>query len=228
VLSLVEGAFLDQFAAGTPFSATFTYDTDEAVASSAITTPSVVPDHEFSSFYEFSGAPYGMSLDFPTVPDHLDVTFIGVVVNDNLPLTSDDTNGAVPDGTYDWIELLGSTTVDACLLPGGTCAPDEFTPVDGVEFTVALISDPSWFSDGSVIPDSLPASYTPVFVGIDYDEAGTEVGIMFATPTVTVSTGTAQVPLLSTPGLLALTLGLLAMVSVTLRRAKLESRPASQ
>lgn len=186
-LSLVEGSFLDDFAVGTPFESTYTYDTNEANASSAITTPSVVPGHEFSSFYEFSGAPYGISLEFPTIPDGLDLSVVGVVVNNNLTLTAAETNGAVADGVYDWIELLGSTTTDACLLPGGICAPDEFSPVDGVEFTVALIGDPSWFSDGSLIPDAIPPSFTSVFVGIEYDALGIETGTMFSTPTVVVN-----------------------------------------
>ena len=54
--SLVEGSFVPDFSVGTPFDSTYRYDTDEAAASSAITTPSTVPGHEFTSFYEFSGA----------------------------------------------------------------------------------------------------------------------------------------------------------------------------
>ena len=50
---------------------------------------------------------------------------------------------------------------------------------------MALISDTSWISDGSLIPDTLPASFTPIFVGIEYDAAGVETGIMFETPAVT-------------------------------------------
>ncbi len=202
-LSAVDGSFLDDFAVGTPFDSTYTYDTDEANASSAITTPSVVPDHEFSSFYEFTGTPYGMFLEFPTVPDQLGLTFVGVVVNDNLTLTAAETNGAVADGMYDWIELLGSTTSDACLLPGGICAPDEFSPVDGVEVTVALISDTSWISDGSLVPDALPPTFTPVFVGIEYDAMGIETGTMFGTPTVVVNEAF-DVPSIGPLGLAAL------------------------
>ena len=86
-----------------------------------------------------------------------------------------------PTGTYDWIELLGSTMGSVCLIPGGVCAPDEFSPADGEEWTLAIFGDSSWFTDGSVIPDELPASFVSLLVGIDFDPAGKEVGFAFAT-----------------------------------------------
>jgi hypothetical protein len=85
-----------------------TLDTDEAAASDSLTTPSVVPGHEFTSFYEFS-------------------------------------------------------------------------PANGEEWTLAIFGDSSWFADGSVIPDELPASFVSLLVGIDFDAAGKEVGFAFAT-----------------------------------------------
>ncbi|MGB0631937.1 MAG: hypothetical protein ACPGRZ_14710 [Alphaproteobacteria bacterium] len=109
------------------------------------------------------------------------------MVNNNLTLTSADTAGLLPAGTYDWIELLGSTTVDVCP-PGGTCPPDPFVPGadpldpdNSEEWTLAIFADTSWFTDGSVIPDALPATFTPLLIGIDFDTDGNEVGFVLAT-----------------------------------------------
>ena len=55
------------------------------------------------------------------------------------------------------------------------------TPADGEEWTLAIFGDSSWFTDGSVIPDELPASFVSLLVGIDIDENGDEVGFVFAT-----------------------------------------------
>ena len=106
---------------------------------------------------------------------------MGIVVNNDLTLSSTDVGGILPDGTYDWIELLGSTMGSVCLIPGGVCAPDEFSPADGEEWTLTIFGDSSWFTDGSVIPDELPASFVSLLVGIDFDAAGKEVGFAFAT-----------------------------------------------
>jgi len=185
----VTGSYSTSGLAGQSMTGTFIYDTDEAKADfGAITTPSTVPGHEFSSFYEFSASPYGMSLSVPAISGSFsNTTPLGVVVNDNLALTSGETNGLLADGIYDWIEILGSTTQSVCLQPGG-CAADEFSPANGEEWTLALFADSGWFSDGSVIPDNLPATYSALLVGFEFDAAGTEIGSVFATVnSVTVS-----------------------------------------
>jgi hypothetical protein len=93
-----------------------------------------------------------VELTVPAIPATFTMSPIGingtvsVVVNDNLALTSEETGGAVPDGTYDWIEVLGSTAIGICLLPGGICEPDEYSPADGEERSVALIGDSRWIS----------------------------------------------------------------------------------
>lgn len=180
---------------GQDMTGTFVYDTDESNADpGAITTPSIVPGHEFSSFYEFSNPPYGVSLSIPAISGSFtNSTPVGVVVNDNLPLTAGETGGLLADGTYDWIEILGSTTTSICLLPGGTCAPDEFSPADGEEWTLALFSDAGWFSDGSVIPDNLPANITAIIVGLEFDAAGNEIGSVFA-PVSTLTVSAVPIP----------------------------------
>ena len=180
---------------GQGMTGTFVYDTDESNADpGAITTPSIVSGHEFSSFYELSNPPYGVSLSIPAISGSFtNSTPVGVVVNDNLPLTADETGGLLADGTYDWIEILGSTTTSICLLPGGTCEPDEFSPADGEEWTLALFNDANWFSDGSVIPDNLPANITAIIVGLEFDEAGNEIGSVFA-PVSTVTVSAVPIP----------------------------------
>ena len=147
-----------------------------------ITPPSAVPGHEFTSFYEFATAD-GYSWNGDLIPPSgsgFAADVMGIVVNNDLPLSSADTGGLLPDGTYDWIELLGSTTTSICLIPDG-CAPDEFTPADAEEWTLGIFStDANWFIYGSVIPDELPASFISLLVGIDIDAAGNEVGFVFA------------------------------------------------
>jgi hypothetical protein len=211
-VTYVEGSFADAFTVADPYTASFVYDTDETLAGpGSDSTPSNVPGHEYSSFWEFLGAPYGMGVSFPAIPASFSVDAIGVVVNDDLMLTADETNGAVSDGTYDWIELLGSDTVDICLLPGGVCEPDEFSPADGNEWTLAIIADPSWLSDGSVVPDALPPSFTALLVGIEFDAGGNETGVVFASATV-VEGAASEVPALGALGLgVAIALPLLGL-----------------
>lgn len=177
------GSYAGDLVTGTVLQADIALSTDEADAFNAITTPSAVPGHEFTSFYEFATVD-GFSWAGDLVPPSgggFAADVMAIVVNNDLPLTSADTGGLLPDGTYDWIELLGSTTVSICLVPGGVCAPDEFTPADGEEWTLAFFGDSSWFTDGSVIPDALPGSVTALLVGIELDALGEEVGFVFAT-----------------------------------------------
>jgi hypothetical protein len=132
---------------------------------------------------------------------YADAFVVGQPFSGSFVYDTDETNGAVSDGTYDWIEILGSTTVDICLLPGGECEPDEFSPADGDEWTLAVFSDPSWISDGSLIPDELPASFTTLVVGIEIDDAGEETGVVFATVDVFSTTA---VPVVDPAGTAAL------------------------
>lgn len=84
-VSYVEGSFLDAFTVGDGHSGTFVYDTEEVLAGpGSSSTPSTVSGHEYTSFYEFLSAPYGVSLSFPVIPANFDVETIGVVVNDDL------------------------------------------------------------------------------------------------------------------------------------------------
>lgn len=175
----VSGSYLGSLAVGQSLDGVHVYDTDEANASTVNTVPGTVPGHEFTSFYEFSGTPYavsisGSSFSFSGIPP------VGVIVNNNLALVADDTNGLIPDGVYDWIEILGSTASDVS-------GPN--TPGNGQEWTLAIFADDAnWFSDGSVIPDFFPASYTALLVGFDFDSSGNEIGAAFATvDTLTVS-----------------------------------------
>ncbi len=180
----VEGDYVGEISLGQTLLGSFVFDTDEANSSSAITTPSTVEGHEFTSFYDFSGDPYAVSWSIPAIPASFDSTApVAVVVNDNLELTADDTAGFGPVGILDWIEILGSTTMGECLLetPPG-CEPDEFSPVSGEEWALGIFAnDADWISDGSVIPDSLPDSDTRLIVGIRFDEFGDETGLVIAT-----------------------------------------------
>lgn len=176
----VSGTYAPDLTPGMTILGAFVYDTDEANAlPGADTTGSTVPGHEYSSFYEFATPPYSVHLDIPAVSGSFDNGApVGVVVNDNLNLTAADTGGFLPAGVYDWIEILGSTTVDYC--PTASCTEEEFIPASGEEWTLAIFSDTSWITDGSLIPDALPVSYQALLYGLEFDEFGKEVGVVVA------------------------------------------------
>lgn len=166
----VEGSYTSSLVTGQTLTATFVYDTDEAKAGpGSQTTPSNEPGHEFSSFYEFATPPFGCNLQVSPPLQSFTSETAAVVVNDNLPILEDDLNGYLVDGTYDWIEILGATTIDGA---GGN-------PADGEEWTLAFFGDAGWITDGSLIPDDLPATYTPVMLGIEFDKDENEVGIVW-------------------------------------------------
>ncbi len=218
-IDVVEGSYVGDFVAGQPFIGTFIYDTDESnAAPSSITTPSNVPGHEFSSFYDFLGAAYDVVLSFPAIPATFDSETVSVVVNDDLFLAAEDVNGAVSDGLHDWIEILGSTAIGICLEPGGVCEPNEYSPADGEEWTLAIFSDTGWISDGSLVPDDFPSTYTALVVGIEVDVAGVETGLVLADVVVTGPTiiSVPTVPGLGVPGALLLG-GALSVVGCGIR-----------
>jgi len=175
------GSYAGDLDPGVGLVGTIALTTDEGAASFADTTPSTIPGHEYTSFYGFDAPPFSWIGTAPSLgPGGFTADTLGIVVNNDITLTSAETGGLFPDGTYDWIELLGSTTIDVCP-PGDTCpTPDPFTPGDGEEWTLAIFSDSSWFSDGSVIPDALPASFAPILVGAEFDEFGVQIGGVLA------------------------------------------------
>ena len=193
------GSYAD-LTAGTQIAVDISLNTCESAASSANTTPSVVPRHEFTSFYEFVTPTYSWAGDLiPATGGGFNADIMGIVVNDNLPLSSADTGGILPDGTYDWTELLGSKAIDVYLVPGGVCAPDEISPADREEWTLAIFGDSDWFTDGSVIPEELAASFISLIVGIEVDEISNEIGFSFAT----IDTFSSDLPQAQVPALLA-------------------------
>ena len=213
------GTFAPDLAVGLGLTGTIVLDTDETNASASITTPSVVPGHEFTSFYDFSTSPYSFALNAPSLGESFNADTSSIVVNNNLALDSSDVGGVLPTGSYDWIELLGSTAGEICLL-AVPCAPDEFSPAGGDEWTLAIFSDTSWFTDGSVIPDALPATFTSLLVGIEVDDDGNEVGLVFAT----VDLFTSDLPVLPATEVSAPTtagmLGLILIAAARLRRRR--------
>lgn len=188
---------------GQSLSGTFIFDTDEGNASSANTDGSDVPGHEFTAFYDFPSPPYDATVTGTGFTFNNEAP-IGVVVNNDLDLVADDTGGIIPPGSYDWIEILGSTASDIN-------GPN--TPGNGQEWTLAIFADDNtWFSDGN-IPDTLPSSYTALLVGLDLDGNGDEIGSVFATiDTLTVTT----VPL--PPAVWLFGYGLLGLVGLARRK----------
>lgn len=164
----VSGSYVGGLVPEQVVTATFIYDTDEAMAGpGSQTTPSTEPGHEFTSFYQFASPPYGGTVTIPSIPATFDSNTAGLVVNDDMFMAGADLNNYVSDGIYDWIEILGSTTVDG---PTGK-------PSDGEEWTFAMFAEPGWIADGSLIPDHLPSSYTPVMLGVEFDELESKTGL---------------------------------------------------
>lgn len=158
-INFVDGTYSPDLTVSDNINAVFVYDTDEAQATSADTAGSTDPGHEYTSFYEFSTPPYGGTVTHVASGDSFNGNLAAVVVNDNLSNGGSDLNNLIPAGTYDWIEILGSTTVDG---PNGY-------PVDGEGWTLALFSsDTSWITDGTLIPNNLPSAYTAILVGQEF------------------------------------------------------------
>lgn len=194
-VNYVEGSYVDDVQLGHTITGIFIVDTDVVNAGpESDPNPSNVPGHEYTAFWEFTGSPYDASVfnvdlggGFNTIaPPHL-------VMNDGLAITSDDTGGMVADGTYDWIELNASSTVDYCPEPSGICVDDQLLPADGEEWILAIFSDASWFTGGADIPSTLPATYTAFIIGVDIDELGEEIGLVLA-PVASVSVAAVPIP----------------------------------
>jgi len=181
-VSFVDGSYAGDILVGHTITGTFIVDNDTANAGpGSDPTPSNNPGHEYSSFWEFEGAPYGGSLSLVELGGTFtNTTPPAIVVNNNLAITSDETGGLIPDGTSDWIEILLSDTTSACLEPGGICEPGEYSPVSGQEWTLAIFADTSWITADDEIPAALPGSYTAFIIGIEFDEFGNEVGTVLA------------------------------------------------
>ena len=68
---------------------------------------------------------------------------------------SDEVKGIIVPGTYDLLEIFGIKSV-------GTNNEQEWD-------LVIVADDANWFSDATVIPDSLPTSFTALLAGDDVD-----------------------------------------------------------
>jgi len=207
-VSFVDGSFAGDVLVGHTITGTFIVDNDTANAGpGSDPTPSNNPGHEYSSFWEFDGAPYGGSVtDVELGATFNSVASPAIVVNNNLDITSDETGGMVPDGTYDWIEVLISDTTSICLEPGGICDPGEYSPADGQEWTLAIFADTSWIGADDEIPGALPGSYTAFIIGIEFDVSGNEIGTVIAPAS---SLSLAVIPIPAAVWLFASGLGLL-------------------
>ena len=199
-ISSVTDSYAPDLVTGQAVTASFSYNTDEAVATSADTTPSLDPGHEYTSFYDFESPPYGGTVNIPSIPATFTSNSAAVVVNDDLFIDSADVNGALASGTYDWIEILASTAVDGA----------NGYPANGEEWTLAIFGPTNWITDGSLIPDDLPSSYTAILLGIEFDEFENEIGIVF------VEIGSMTV--VPEPSNFALLFGVAALAIIGIRR----------
>lgn len=194
-VSDVEGSYIGGVVVGDTITGTFVVDDDTANGGPGSDPgPGTNPGHEYTSFWEFNGAPYGVSLTEVQQGGSFSSDTQAIVVNDGLAITADDTGGMIPDGTYDWIEILGATTSDYCP-PATDCVanPNEILVADGEEWTLAIFaSDDTWFTGGD-IPQNLPVSYTAFLIGFEFDEFGIETGVVIA-PVDTLTITAVPVP----------------------------------
>ncbi len=183
----VEGSYAGGIPLGLTITGTFIIDLDTANAGPASDpNPSYEVGHEYSSFWEFPGAPYGGDLYAPELgAGFSNEAPVSVVINDNLAIDAEQTGGLVATGTYDWIELLASNTIDFC---NPVCLP-----ASGEEWSLAIFADTSWMNAGDQIPGQVPGAYTAFLIGLEFDDQGNEIGLALA-PVSALSVSAVPVP----------------------------------
>lgn len=180
-VNAVDGVYGGGLFVGDTITGSFLVDNDKDNASPGSDPgPGTNPGHEYTSFWEFSGPSYGVDLLNVQRNARFTSDIEAIVVNDGLNLPSNDVGGQIPTGTYDWIEVLGSTTSDYCPTNIDCVAePNQVVPANGEEWTLMIVSTDSWFSGGD-IPQKLPIDYTAFLLGFGYDQVGTRVGAVIA------------------------------------------------
>ncbi|WP_279247326.1 hypothetical protein [Candidatus Litorirhabdus singularis] len=114
-VTIVEGSYVGGVVVGDNINGSFLIDNDSANAGPGSDPgPGTNPGHEYTSFWNFDGAPYGVELIDVQQAAGFSSSTQAVVVNDGMFIDAEETGGLIPTGTYDWLELLGSTTVDYC------------------------------------------------------------------------------------------------------------------
>lgn len=173
-INTVLGSYVNDMSVGEEIVATFVYDTNILNADYQDLEGSDEPGHQYSSMFEFNDAPYGVELSNGFENE----SPIAVLVNNDIWLTPEETNGTIAvAGYYDWLEILGSTTLS--YTPPGS---EYETPANGEEWTFALFAkDSNWFDNGKIIPETLPNALSAVLIGYHYDDEGNEVGTVFVT-----------------------------------------------
>jgi len=167
----------------------FSFSTDETQASLTDTVGTVYYD----SRYQFSGTPNGISLTYPQIsfpPSTTDYSYnsagnIEVRVTNNRVIdqaASTALAGLVVPGTYDWIDLRWT---DIGLAWG--------SGLDLQTWQLSIYGDTNWFTDGTLIPDALPTSYTLYLYASHDDNVGNHIGDMLAA-NYSTSGGVSAVP----------------------------------
>lgn len=140
-----------------PYAATFTYESNPALAVESQLTPSNASDDYFTAFYKFANGPYGVNISVAGVGSFT-TSSTALRIMDNVYMSSADTGGVLADGDYDFIELMGSIVTEAvCNVPGGCESSAEWTPVAAEELRGYIFADSSWFF-GNAIPTTLPSA----------------------------------------------------------------------
>lgn len=207
----------------------FSYSTDETQASLTNTAGSTAPGNSYDSLYHFSGVPNGITLTYPMIlgpgPGPGPVTGSGtgadyaydsggnveVRITNNRVIdqaTSAAFTGLVTPGIYDWLDIRWT---DSGLALG--------TGIDLQTWQLSVTSDASWFTDGTLIPDALPATFALLMYGSHDDSFGNHIGHMLAIPSsYSVGAPVSAVPVPPAAWLLA---SGLAGLGVTARRKQI-------
>ncbi|MBI1194454.1 MAG: hypothetical protein GC138_01220 [Gammaproteobacteria bacterium] len=174
----------------------FTFSTDEGQASFADTAGFASSTYRYDSLYQFSGLPYGITLSYPaltgsswytgpstgqgTAPDSTFTSDNNIevrVANDRVidQAASTAFAGLVTPGTYDWIDLRWTAN---------GLAYDQ--SINLQTWQLSIIGDAGWFSDGKLIPDALPTTFSLLmYAGYDSDATYSpsyHIGDMLAIP----------------------------------------------
>lgn len=209
----------------------FTFSTDESQASFADTVGFASPTYRYDSLYRFSGTPFGITLSYPaltssswyngqptgqgTAPDNTFNSGNNIevrVANDRVidQTASAAFAGLVAAGTYDWIDLRWT---------GNGLANDQ--SINLQTWQLSIIADANWFSDGKLIPDALPTTFSLLmYAGYDSDATYSpsyHIGDMFAIPN-SYSFGPASVSAVPVPPAVWLLASGLAGLGLTARR----------
>jgi hypothetical protein len=160
----VTGTFISEgIANGDTITGSFIYDTNTSLATGPDTD---VPPGGNRGQYHFVGSPYGATISLDSGYTYTAESEVIVEVQNDFVLdatTFNEINGHIPQGTYDVLSIFA-------FLPNAGASGNS-----DVEWGINIVSDTSWFSGNTVIPD-LPSTYNVYLQADEYDSVNNVLG----------------------------------------------------